>query len=87
MDRFNPSEDLESTIKDKVAGIVYSDASLKDQVDQIVDLWQDMKSTGLVEHDDEFMIYKVTECCLSGPITQENYCPNCGAIIIKNPEL
>jgi hypothetical protein len=26
---------------------------------------------------------KVTDCCKIGPITTENYCPNCGKIIIK----
>ena len=34
------------------------------------------------DNDDEFPC-DVTTCCGVGPITRENYCPNCGAKIEK----
>ena len=44
-----------------------------------------------VEEDDWFSLnepitLEVTECCKIGPITNENYCPNCGKKIIKENE-
>jgi len=36
----------------------------------------------LVPHEDVmFSNYNFTDCCKQGPITKENYCPNCGAKI------
>ena len=34
--------------------------------------------------DDVFnMVYKQVSCCKIAPITDENYCPNCGKKILK----
>jgi hypothetical protein len=36
--------------------------------------------------NDKFLMeYNVTSCCNEGPITRENYCPNCGKKIKKAP--
>lgn len=36
----------------------------------------------LIDSPDGFIIIPVTDCCKVGPITNENYCPNCGKKII-----
>ena len=43
-----------------------------------------MGSTDVVnEYEEGFGTYGVTECCRFGPLTDENYCPNCGKKINK----
>jgi len=36
-----------------------------------------------VQDDELSMELPVTDCCGIGPITSENYCPNCGKRILK----
>ena len=44
------------------------------------------QSTTLIKDEDEFIECIVTACCKIGPITSENYCPQCGKKITKtNP--
>jgi hypothetical protein len=38
-----------------------------------------------IESDDFLGEYNVTGCCGGGPVTRENYCPNCGKKIKKAP--
>lgn len=48
---------------------------------EFIDLPQ---TTKLIQEDDYFCKILVTECCNIGPITTENYCPNCGKKIIRD---
>ena len=55
---------------------------------QALQLQQTGVSTCFLEDyiDDLFcnkIIYKQTSCCKIAPITNENYCPNCGNKILK----
>ena len=38
----------------------------------------------LIETTDYSINCEVTECCNIGPIVNENYCPKCGKMIIRN---
>lgn len=38
----------------------------------------------LLETTDDFINCDVTNCCNVGPIVNENYCPKCGKMIIRN---
>jgi hypothetical protein len=38
----------------------------------------------LIETTDDFISCDVTDCCNIGPIVNENYCPKCGKMIIRN---
>ena len=38
----------------------------------------------LTKSNSDFMELDTTSCCGIGPITNENYCPNCGNKIIRN---
>ena len=41
-------------------------------------------TTNLIQINEPFGYeYEATACCQSGPITNENYCPNCGRKIVK----
>ncbi len=43
-----------------------------------------LRGTCTIENDnDNTFPCEVTSCCKMGPITRENYCPNCGKKIIK----
>lgn len=38
----------------------------------------------LIEITDGFINYSITDCCKIGPIVNENYCPECGKMIMRN---
>ena len=42
------------------------------------------KTCKVVNDNDEKFPCDVTTCCNVGPITRENYCPNCGAKIVRH---
>ena len=43
-----------------------------------------MKTTRIIDIEDSFAEkIKVVECCKIGPITNENFCPNCGKKVKK----
>ena len=48
----------------------------------LADVGGSLPTCTLLEREDVmFGKYKLTSCCKQGPVTQENYCPNCGAKI------
>ena len=50
----------------------------------IADVGGALPTCTLLEREDVmFGKYKLTSCCKPGPVTQENYCPYCGAKIEK----
>jgi hypothetical protein len=56
------------------------------EINQSLQLQQTGVSTCFLEDvtDDVFnMRYKQVSCCKIAPITEENYCPNCGNKILK----
>lgn len=54
---------------------------VKNNVD-LADVGGSLLTCTLLEREDVmFGKYKLTSCCKQGPVTQENYCPNCGAKI------
>ena len=45
---------------------------------------QSNTTTRVIAIPDDFVGYiDVVECCKTGPITKENFCPNCGKKIIR----
>ena len=56
------------------------------EIDQALQLLQTGVSTCFLEdYEDHFfeVKYKQVSCCKIAPITDENYCPNCGKKILK----
>ena len=75
--------DIENGIETDVIKISVRLIQIKDQALQ---LQQTGVSTCFLEdYEDHFfeVKYKQVSCCKIAPITNENYCPNCGKKILK----
>ncbi len=75
--------DIENGVETDVISISVRLIQIKDQALQ---LQQTGVSTCFLEdYEDHFfeIKYKQVSCCKIAPITNENYCPNCGNKILK----
>ena len=87
MDLIHKIESLRYDIENGVVTDVISISVRLIQIkDQALQLQQTGVSTCLLEdYEDHFfeVKYKQVSCCKIAPITNENYCPNCGKKILK----
>ena len=81
---------IESLRYDIENGVVTDVISISVRLIQIKDQALQLQQTGvstcfLEDYEDHFfeLKYKQVSCCKIAPITNENYCPNCGKKILK----
>ena len=81
---------IESLRYDIENGVVTDVISISVRLIQIRDQALQLQQTGvstcfLEDYEDHFfeIKYKQVSCCKIAPITNENYCPNCGNKILK----
>lgn len=81
---------IESLRYDIENGVVTDVISISVRLIQIKDQALQLQQTGvstcfLEDYEDHFfeIKYKQVSCCKIAPITNENYCPNCGNKILK----
>ena len=81
---------IESLRYDIENGVVTDVISISVRLIQIKDQALQLQQTGvstcfLEDYEDHFfeVKYKQVSCCKIAPITNENYCPNCGKKILK----
>ena len=81
---------IESLRYDIENGVVTDVISISVRLIQIKDQALQLQQTGvstcfLEDYEDHFfeVKYKQVSCCKIAPITNENYCPNCGNKILK----
>ncbi len=81
---------IESLRYDIENGVVTDVISISVRLIQIKDQALQLQQTGvstcfLEDYEDHFfeVKYKQVSCCKISPITNENYCPNCGNKILK----
>jgi hypothetical protein len=84
MDRFNSKKDNVYTAKEHAMGIIHSSMTLEEKVvlveNAIIEAGRKRK-TSLDTISEDFGNYHIVSCCKRGPITDELYCPYCGAEI------
>ena len=81
---------IESLRYDIENGVVTDVISISVRLIQIKDQALQLQQTGvstcfLEDYEDHFfeVKYKQVSCCKISPITNQNYCPNCGNKILK----
>ena len=66
--------------QDKLNNLQIENDQLKERIEEL----ESEKSTELIEKNEgSFYEITTTKCCGIGPITTENYCPNCGRKIMR----
>ena len=61
----------------------YSKETVQQLESRIKELESEKSTELITKHEDSFYEIIKTKCCGIGPITDENFCPNCGRKIVR----